>query len=90
MTPSRRRDAALHALFTLSGAVALVYQVLWMRRFTVLFGATAPAAAVTLAAFFAGPAAGSAWIGRRCGAWRKPLRAFAALEAGAGLAALGV
>jgi hypothetical protein len=35
-------DVAAHLLFFGSGATALVYEVLWMRRFTVLFGGTAP------------------------------------------------
>jgi spermidine synthase len=74
-------NAFLHLLFFGSGATALVYEVLWMRRFTVLFGGTAPAAAVTVAALFLGIAAGSAVFGRRAARLARPLRAFGWLEA---------
>lgn len=69
-------------LVFLSGVAGLVYQVLWMRQLGLLFGNTSHAAAVTLAAFFAGLAIGS-WIwGRRCTAIHRPLRAYAGLELG--------
>lgn len=74
-------------LLALSGALALVYETLWMRRFTTLFGAGAPAAAATLSALFAGLALGSAWFGPRAPRWRRPLRAYAWLELGAVLGA---
>ena len=51
-------------LFFLSGAAALVYEVLWMKQLSLLFGNSAQAAAATLAAFFTGIAAGNAyWVG---------------------------
>ncbi len=55
--------AALGLLFV-SGFAALVYQVLWLRELGVLFGATAQAAASTIAVFFAGIAAGGWFWGR--------------------------
>lgn len=70
----------LHALFFLSGAAALGYEVLWMRRFAVLLGATAPAAAAALTAFFVGLGVGSYLFGRVAPRVARPLRAFAALE----------
>ncbi len=84
----RRGLLALHALFAISGALALAYEVLWMRRFAVLFGATAPAAATTLAAVFCGLAAGSAALGRASARWSRPIRVFGLLEIGVGLGAL--
>lgn len=78
----------LHGLLVASGALALIYEVLWLRRFTTVFGATTPATAATLAAFFLGLTAGSAFIGARCSRWRRPLRAYGLLEAYAGFAAL--
>jgi spermidine synthase len=81
-------DVAAHLLFFASGATALVYEVLWMRRFTVLFGGTAPAAAVTVSALFLGIAGGSALFGRRATRLARPLRAFGWLEIGVGLSAL--
>ena len=47
-------------LFFLSGASALVYQVLWMRLLALVFGVTVHAASTVLAAFMAGLAFGSA------------------------------
>src|SRR5262245_15780463 len=82
--------AVLHAAFLASGAAALVYEVLWMRRLTVHLGATAPAAALTLSSFFLGLAIGSALFGALASRVRRPLRLFGILEAGVAVAALCV
>jgi spermidine synthase len=86
--PSPAGRAALPFLFFGSGAVGLVYEVLWMRRFTVLFGGTALATTATLSGFFLGLALGSAAFGERAKRWRQPLRAFGLLEIGVGVGAL--
>ena len=83
-----RRQLALPALFFVSGALALVYEVLWMRWFTTLFGATTLATTATLSGFFLGLAAGSHTFGERSKRWRRPGRAFGLLEVGVGLGAL--
>jgi spermidine synthase len=62
--------------------VGLVYEVLWMRRLTTLFGTTTLAAAATLSGFFLGLALGSAAFGRRAKRWRRPVLAFGLLEVG--------
>ncbi|MFH1068218.1 MAG: fused MFS/spermidine synthase, partial [Candidatus Glassbacteria bacterium] len=54
----------LYPLFFLSGFSGLVYEVIWMRRFAVVFGNTTHAITVVLAAFMAGLAAGSFLFGR--------------------------
>ena len=59
----------------LSGALALVYDVLWLRRFSVVFGATTTAMAATLTAVFLGFAVGSGRFGPRC-AGQRPLLAY--------------
>jgi spermidine synthase len=82
-----RAPAALYALVFLSGAAALGYELLWIRRIAVFHGATAPAAAAALAAFFAGMGLGSHLLGRVAPRLRRPLRAFAVLEIVTGLAA---
>jgi len=79
---------AVAAMVFLSGFASLVYQVLWMRQLGFLFGNTAQAASVTLAAFFAGLGAGSWWWGRRVGESARPMRLYAGLEFGIALAAL--
>lgn len=48
------KTSAIHALVLVSGAVGLVYELVWMRWCSALLGATAPAAAATLAAVFLG------------------------------------
>ena len=76
---------ALPALFLLSGACGLVYQVLWARMLIVVFGATLPAVSTVLSAFMAGLALGSFCSGRWIDGARRPLLVFACLEAGVGL-----
>lgn len=61
-----------------------------MRRFSVLLGATAPAVAAALTAFFVGLGLGSYLLGRLAPRFPRPLRAFAVLEIGTGLSALAV
>ena len=71
-----------HILVLVSSAVELVYEILWMRRFTLLFGGTAPAGAITLSAMFLGMAVGSAVIGRLASRWTRTLQGFALLQLG--------
>ena len=73
-----------------SGVAALLYQTIWMRWFSVLFGGTAYAASATLCAFFAGLAIGSEFFGRRSSKVARPLVAYAGIEGLAALLALGV
>lgn len=75
-------------LFFASGALALVYQVLWQRQFALLFGSSSAATAAVLAAFFAGLGLGSACLGRIAARWQRPLQVYAVLEALIGLSAL--
>ncbi len=81
-----RLPRALFALFFLSGAAGLVYQVVWTRMLTLVFGATVYAVSAVLTVFMAGLAGGSFFIGRRVD---KPgvnlLRLYGRLEIGIGL-----
>ena len=88
MTTDRLR--ALAFLFLVSGAGALVAETVWLRWLRGLLGATAPAASATLLAFFAGNALGAVLAGRRAPGWRRPVRAYAAVEGLAAAAALAV
>ena len=83
------RDLLLYVLFFVSGAAALVYQVLWVRELGLLFGSTAEAAALTIAIFFAGIASGGWFWGRRASRVRSSLRGFGLLEIGVAVTALG-
>lgn len=76
------------ALFFLSGASGLVYQVIWVRLLTRIFGTTTFAVSALLAAFMAGLGLGAALASRCLIRMRHPLRWFGALEIGIGLYAL--
>lgn len=75
-------------LFFLSGISGLMYQVLWLRQLSVVFGVTAYAASTVLATFMGGLALGSVVAGRLADRVRHPLRWFAAVELGIGVSAL--
>ncbi len=81
MTDSARSRAAL-ILFFASGSVGLIYQVVWVRLFIHVFGATVLAVSTVLAAFMGGLALGGLWAGRRIERMRNPLRTYGLLEAG--------
>jgi len=72
-------------LFFLSGATGLVYEVVWMRMLTLVFGATAYATSTILASFFTGLALGSLYFGRLVDRGRNPLTVYALLELGIGV-----
>ena len=76
------------ALFFVSGATGLLYELLWMRRLTLVFGATHLAVATVLAAFMLGLAAGAAWSGRFADRGGRPLRLYGLLELVIGVYAL--
>lgn len=81
--------AVLLVLFFASGVATLVYQVLWQRQLTALFGADAHATAATLTTFFGGLALGSGLVARAGGrGLRDPLLTYALLEIGIAVAAL--
>lgn len=84
----RNHRFTLLLLFFFSGVAALMYQVIWVRQLSLLFGATAQAVAVTVAVFFAGLATGGWYWGTRSVRVRSGLHAFGALEVAVGAAAL--
>jgi spermidine synthase len=63
-----------------SGLCALVYQTVWLREFRLIFGASTAASAAVLGIFMAGLGLGSAVLGKRAEAARKPLEYYARLE----------
>jgi spermidine synthase len=75
-------------VFLCSGAIALVYEVIWQRQFALLFGSGAPATAMVLAAYFAGLGLGSFLFGRCANRWTSPLSTYAVLEFAIALGAL--
>lgn len=72
-------------IFILSGASGLIYEVIWMRQLTLIFGSTVFATSTVLTAFMAGLALGSFYFGRKIDeSTRSPLQLYALLEAGIG------
>ena len=82
------RLALLLVLFFCSGACGLIYQVLWLRQLSLVFGVTVYAASTVLAAFMTGLALGSASASRILARFGRPLRVFAVAEIFVGLSAL--
>ena len=84
------RFGLLLTVFFVSGFSGLVYEVVWTRRFTLLFGTSELATAAVLAAYLGGLGAGAAFAGRMMPRISRPLRAFALVELGVGMWALSV
>src|SRR5262245_11325400 len=73
------RNAVL-AVFVLSGAAGLIYEVVWARQLVLVFGNTTQAVATILTGYFAGMALGSVLGGRLADRVRSPLRLYGATE----------
>ena len=78
----------IYLLFFLSGAAALVYQVVWVRSLTLVFGGSHLAVTAVLSIFMAGLAIGGYVVGRRVDHVRQPLRLYGLLELGIAASAL--
>lgn len=76
--------------FFLSGASGLVFEAVWTRELTLVFGSTALAMSTVLSVFMGGLALGSWLAGRLADRIGDRLRAYALAEAGVGLYALAV
>ena len=72
----------IYLLFFLSGTAALVYQVVWVRSLTLVFGGSHQAVTAVLAIFMAGLALGGYVIGRAVDRVERPLRLYGLLELG--------
>jgi spermidine synthase len=82
------RSRLLYALFLLSGAAGLIYQVVWSRLFHELFGITVYAVTTVLATFLGGLALGGWWLGRAVDRRSDPLRFYGLLELGIAVSAV--
>jgi spermidine synthase len=78
------------ACFFLSGASGLVFEEVWTRELTLVFGSTTLALSTVLSVFMGGLALGSRLGGRIADKLQDRLRAYALAEAGIGLYALAV
>jgi spermidine synthase len=83
------RFALLLGCFVLSGFAALLYQTVWTRELSFVFGTSELAVAAVLAAYMGGLALGSVAAARWAARLRRPVRAYGVIElAIAGLALL--
>lgn len=94
MTNTSKNLSSVHSLFIyllffLSGFIALIYEVLWMKELGLLFGNTAYAAATVLTAFFCGLGVGSFYWGKRAAKINNPLRTYGYLEFAVAISAVG-
>jgi spermidine synthase len=81
--------AVARLLLFLSGSTALAFQTLWVKQLTLVVGVEVFAVSLGVAAFFAGLATGSAFIGARIDGAKRPLRWYAVLEAAVAVLGLG-
>lgn len=87
----KQQAAVWLVLFALSGAAALIYEIVWIRQFTRVLGASSYAVTIILAAFMAGLGLGAWFFGKRADGFdgKKLIKAYVLLEAGiAGYAVL--
>jgi len=82
--------AGVVACFFLSGYAALLYQIAWLRQFSLAFGTSELAVAAVLAAYMGGLAAGAAVAGRYVTRVTRPILVYGLLEAGIAASALAV
>jgi spermidine synthase len=68
------------AIFILSGAAGLVYEIVWARQLVLVFGNTTQAVSTILTGFFGGMAIGAAVGGRIADRAPSPLRMYGILE----------
>ncbi|HEV3026043.1 MAG TPA: hypothetical protein VG457_00640, partial [Planctomycetota bacterium] len=73
---------AAGALFFISGATGLAYEVIWFRRFSHIWGASTLAMGSVVASFLLGLGIGSHLLGRRADTMKSPLRGYGWCEAG--------
>ncbi len=85
---AHRRGVA--ALFVLSGASGLVFEIIWVRQLGHWVGHSTVAVSLVVAAFLAGLVLGAWWGGARADRDPAPLRRYSLLELATGLGALAV
>jgi spermidine synthase len=74
------RQLAVLAIFVVSGAAALIDEIVWSRQLVLVFGNTTQAVSAILTGFFGGMALGSLVGGRLADRVRAPLRMYGLLE----------
>jgi predicted membrane-bound spermidine synthase len=80
MLKARGYNLTVLGLFFCSGATALVYEVVWSKCLSLMFGSTIHAQTVVLAVFMGGLALGNRLFGRKADRLRQPVRAYGFIE----------
>ncbi len=78
----------IYLIFFLSGAAALIYEVIWVRYLSLIFGGSHLAVTTVLAVFMGGLALGSYKIGKKFSNYKNSLRLYGFLELGIAASAL--
>src|SRR5215218_7186200 len=78
----------LLVLFVGSGCAALIYEIVWFQLLQLVIGSSAVSLAVLLGTFMGGMCLGSLVLPRFISAKHHPLRVYALLELGIGLAGI--
>ncbi len=91
-SPSETRGLlpSIVVCFFLSGFAALLYEIAWLRQFSIVFGTSEPAVAIVLAVYLAGLSAGAMVAARYVTRINEPLWVYGLLEAGIAGTALAV
>jgi spermidine synthase len=79
------KTSQVFLIFTISGASALIYQVIWSRWLGLVFGNTTTSISIVLGSFMLGLALGSWAAGRLLHRLDNPMRAYAYMEFGIGI-----
>jgi len=74
------RAFSLSVVYLLSGFCGLIYQMVWIRKFSLVFGSTVIAMSMVIAVFFGGLAIGSRLFGKVSVSSENPIRLYAILE----------
>ena len=85
-----RLRPSLILLFALSGAAALIYEIVWLEMLQLIVGSTAVSLAALLSTFMGGLCLGSLLLPRFVPARAHPLLVFAYIELGIGLSGIAV
>ena len=85
---SRKLELMVLSLFFFSGATALVYEVVWSKLLSQMFGSTVYAQTVVLAVFMGGLAIGNRLFGKVADRLAYPVAMYGLLEIGIGVYAL--